>query len=298
MTEKILITPDELKAMLPKGNLVLIDTRAPEAYAAGHIPGAVNMHEIFTTLAMSTPEALSSLRRSFADAFGGAGLGGGEMAVIYEASMNSGFGQSCRGYFLLQWLGYKKACVLHGGLQAWTAAGGEVTTEATKAAAKPFPLTEAGSELMIDREAMLAAVDDDSVVKLDVRDVDEWIGVSSSPYGPDFCPRKGRIPNARWLEWYRLMKPTAAGPMFKSPDEIRAELHTVGVDADSTVFLYCFKGARASNSLVALREAGVQDVRMYFGSWNEWSRDDSLPIETGLPFAAPEAMSGVLAAAE
>jgi thiosulfate/3-mercaptopyruvate sulfurtransferase len=26
---------------------------------------------------------------------------------------------------------------------------------------------------------------------------------------------------------------------------------------------------------------------MYFGSWNEWSRDPSLPIETGLPMAAP-----------
>jgi len=22
---------------------------------------------------------------------------------------------------------------------------------------------------------------------------------------------------------------------------------------------------------------------MYFGSWNEWSRDDKLPIESGLP---------------
>ncbi len=51
-------------------------------------------------------------------------------------------------------------------------------------------------------------------------------------------------------------------------------------------YLYCFKGARASNSLVALREAGIRNVRMYLGSWNEWSRDESLPIETGLPFAA------------
>jgi len=24
---------------------------------------------------------------------------------------------------------------------------------------------------------------------------------------------------------------------------------------------------------------------MYFGSWNEWSRDPSLPIEQGLPVA-------------
>ena len=65
-----------------------------------------------------------------------------------------------------------------------------------------------------------------------------------------------------------------------------AELHTVGVTPETTVYLYCFKGARASNSLIALREAGVQDVRMYFGSWNEWSRDPALPIETGMPYAA------------
>jgi thiosulfate/3-mercaptopyruvate sulfurtransferase len=82
-----------------------------------------------------------------------------------------------------------------------------------------------------------------------------------------------------------MMKPTAAGPMFKSPDEIRAEAHTAGIGADTPVYLYCFKGARASNTLVALKEAGVRDVRMYFGSWNEWSRDESLPIESGLPFA-------------
>jgi len=115
--------------------------------------------------------------------------------------------------------------------------------------------------------------------------VDEWVGTSSSPYGPDFCPRKGRIPGAKWLEWYRMMKPTAAGPMFKSPVEIMAEAHTAGIGPGTPVYLYCFKGARASNTLVALKEAGVHDVRMYFGSWNEWSRDESLPIESGLPFA-------------
>jgi thiosulfate/3-mercaptopyruvate sulfurtransferase len=33
-----------------------------------------------------------------------------------------------------------------------------------------------------------------------------------------------------------------------------------------------------------LKEAGIKDVTLYFGSWNEWSRDPSLPIETGLPY--------------
>jgi thiosulfate/3-mercaptopyruvate sulfurtransferase len=129
---------------------------------------------------------------------------------------------------------------------------------------------------------MLAALDDPAIIKLDVRDIDEWIGESSSPYGKDFCPRKGRLPNAKWIEWYRMMKPTAAGPMFKSPDEVRAECRSAGIGPDATIYLYCFKGARASNTYLALKEAGYENVKMYFGSWNEWSRDPSLPIEEGM----------------
>ena len=285
MSDKVLISPAELKAMIDDGGVVLIDTRSPENYAAGHIAGAVNMFEIFTYLAMSTPEGMAELRDKFAAAFGAAGLSGEETVVFYEGSMNSGFGMSCRGYYLVSFLGYPKAKILHGGLAAWTAAGLAVTTEMPAPTPKTFPRSDVGSYMMLDRDDMLASLADEAIVKLDVRDVDEWIGTSSSPYGPDFAPRKGRIPGAKWLEWYRLMKPTAAGPMFKSKEEILAELHTVGVKPDTTVYLYCFKGARASNSLVALREAGIKDVRMYFGSWNEWSRDPALPIETGMPFA-------------
>ena len=46
------------------------------------------------------------------------------------------------------------------------------------------------------------------------------------------------------------------------------------------------QGGARSNTFLALKNAGVKDVRMYFGSWNEWSRDPSLPIEEGLPTEA------------
>jgi thiosulfate/3-mercaptopyruvate sulfurtransferase len=285
MPDKILISPAELKDLMSAGGTVLIDTRSPDKYAAGHIESAVNLFDIFTYLAMSTKEGMAELKDKFTSAFGAAGVGGEETVVFYEGSMDSGFGMSCRGYYLLSFLGYPKAHILHGGLAAWQAAGMEVTTEVATPVAKTFPQSTSGEHMMLDKEDMLVALADDSIVKLDVRDVDEWIGTSSSPYGPDFAPRKGRIPGAKWLEWYRLMKPTAAGPMFKSKDEILAELHTVGIKPETPVYLYCFKGARASNSLVALHDAGIKDVRMYFGSWNEWSRDPDLPIETGLPFA-------------
>lgn len=283
MSDNILISPAQLLKMTESLPTVIIDTRAPDAYAAGHIPGAVNLHDIFTYLATSSKQGLEALRSRFAEAFGAAGLSGDEVAVIYEDSMNTGFGQSCRGYFLLQFLGYTKAAVLHGGYRAWVAEGLPVSTDTPHPVAQAFPVNEQAADIMLTVDDMLAALERDDIVKLDVRDVDEWIGTSSSPYGVDFCPRKGRIPGAVWLEWYRMMKPGEAAPVFKTRAELQAECATVGIDAGSTVYLYCFKGARASNTYVALKEAGVHDVRMYFGSWNEWSRDPQLPIESGHP---------------
>lgn len=281
MSNNILISPAQLEQMVESLPTVIIDTRSPGAYAAGHIPGAVNIHDIFTFLATSSKEGLEELQSKFADAFGSAGLSGEEVAVIYEESMNTGFGQSCRGYFLLEFLGYPKTAILHGGYQAWLAEELPVSVEISTPEAKTFTIDESSSSVMLTKDDMLSSLDKPEIVKLDVRDVDEWVGSSSSPYGIDYCPRKGRIPGAVWLEWYRMMKPGEEVPMFKTRDELQAECSTVGITPDSTVYLYFFKGARASNTFVALKEAGVKDVRLYFGSWNEWSRDEKLPIEDG-----------------
>ena len=285
MSMPTLLTPSQLAELGRTEKLVVIDTRDPEAYAAGHIPGAVNLREIFTFLASSSVEGLQELKATFTRHFGDIGLTGRETAVFYEDSLNSGYGQSCRGYYLLTWLGYPKVHVLNGGYSAWKAAGLPVSTETVVPTPGAFPAELTMADVMLTKADMLEAVRQPGAAKLlDVRDIDEWIGESSSPYGKDFAPRKGRIPGASWVEWYRFMKPSAQGPMIKSPDEVKAECATAGIKPDDTVYLYCFKGARASNTFLALKQAGFTDVRMYFGSWNEWSRDESLPIETGLPF--------------
>jgi len=282
MSNPLLINASQLQSLTESEAVVIIDTRSPEAFAVGHVPNAVNVHDIFTFLATSTPEGLAALKTKFSDIFGAAGLSGTETAVLYEDSLDTGFGQSCRGYFLLTYLGYEKVKILQGGYQSWAAEGLPVSKEPVTVEPKTFPLKETGNTFMVDKDEVLAALDSD-IALLDVRDVDEWIADSSSPYGKDFSPRKGRLPGAVWIEWYRMMKPGIV-PMFKSPDEILAECKTVGITQDTPIYLYCFKGARASNTLVALKSAGVKNVKMYFGSWNEWSQDPALPIEEGLPF--------------
>jgi thiosulfate/3-mercaptopyruvate sulfurtransferase len=135
--------------------------------------------------------------------------------------------------------------------------------------------------MMVTTTEMLQAIDNPAIIKLDVRDRSEWLGLSSSPYNPDFCPRKGRIPNAVWLEWHRLMTSELEISMFRSKAEILEICQSVGITSDSIVYIYCFKGSRAANTQIALQMAEIY-ARNYFGSWNEWSRDFSLPIDSRL----------------
>lgn len=284
---KTLLNPTELANLMENAPVVVIDTRDPESFATGHIPGAVNIREIFTFLATTDPDGLDELEDKFAELFGNAGLSGEETAVLYEDSMDTGFGQSCRGYFLLKSLGYDKAAVLHGGLAAWEAEGLPVSTEAPAPVKASFPVASNPTSLIATEDEVLDAISDPDVVLLDVRDKDEWIGVSSSPYGVDFCPRKGRIPGAVWLEWYKLMGEDGDGiAMFRDSESIREACSQIGINAGSKVIIYCFKGARASNTFVALQEAGIKDLKIYFGSWNEWSRNLDLPIDEDVLVAA------------
>ena len=283
MDLKPLITPDVLAARMELGErLVIVDTRAPAQYAEGHIPGAVNVNQIFTYLASSTAEGLAALRGEFAGYFGSAGISGDERVVIYEDAMDNGYGQSCRGWFLLEYLGHPKVQILDGGLQGWKAANLPLSTEAPTIERRVFTPRRDDS-LMVTWQQMLDAVDDPNIVKLDTRARDEWEGETSSPYAKDFAPRKGRIPGAVWIDWLHMMERKSGIPRFRSREEILDLCRRAGIGPESRVYLYCFKGARAANTLVALREAGIRDVRLYFGSWNEWARNPELPIEEGPP---------------
>ncbi len=98
---------------------------------------------------------------------------------------------------------------------------------------------------------------------LDVRSAEEYAGA----VGASCDPRQGRIAGARHLDLQELMTLTA--------EEIRER-----VPEHAEVVAYCHSGSRSSVAVQILRAAGI-DARNYAGSWHEWSRDESLPSETG-----------------
>jgi len=280
---KILLEVDEMQSMIANKNIVIVDTRSVQEYNEYHIEGAVNLHDIFTFLSSSTSDGIAELRSYFASAFEKVGITETTTTIFYEAGMGTGYGQSCRGHFLLAYLGNENSYVLHGGLKAWMDAGYSVTNEVISPEPATFKINDNNLDMIVSKEDVLAEIGKNRVSLLDVRDVDEWIGDSSSPYGKDFVPRKGRIPGAKWLEWYRMMKPAGSIMRIKNANEIRAEVQNIGLDENKPIWLYCFKGARTSNSYIALKQAGYKNISTYFGSWNEWACDPTLPIETGYP---------------
>lgn len=285
MLNTVLFSPKQVQELISTGDVVFIDVRDRKDFDAGHLPGAVNMPDIFTYLAETTDEGLKTLQEKFTDLFSNYGLDGKKTALIYEDALHTRYGGSCRGYWILRYLGYPTVGILDGGLMAWKQAGGAITTETTTPVRTPCPVS-IQPDLMATYKDVLDALTDPDIKLLDNRDAVEWLAESSSPYGVDFAPRKGRIPGAVWIEWYDFMEVSEGQASFRSKQDILDLAASRGLKPEDDIIIYCFKGARAANTYVALSEAGFKNLRIYMGSWNEWSRNSDLPIESGIPKAA------------
>ena len=270
------------RKLLDSDEAKFIDVRAPERYSEAHIPRAANIHEFFTYLATSDARGVQDLTDTFVSALQCAGINGteGEHVITYEDSLQALFGASCRAFYLLKLLGHPRVSVLDGGFETWTQ-GGHPTTQDVEHVSKGTFKPAWNAVMWRGKEDVADALKRRGTVLLDVRDLDEWKGESSSPYGVDFAPRKGRIPGATHILWKDFMETGASSiPAFKKPEEIHKLCAAKGITPDKEIVLYCFKGARASNTYLALKEAGFENVSNYFASWNEWSRDDKLVVDS------------------
>jgi thiosulfate/3-mercaptopyruvate sulfurtransferase len=81
-------------------------------------------------------------------------------------------------------------------------------------------------------------------------------------------PVAGHIPGAANLPFATL----APGGRFLPPGELRERLAAAGVARGADAVAYCGSGITASVVIAAAATAGIDDVRLYAGSWSEWCR--------------------------
>jgi thiosulfate/3-mercaptopyruvate sulfurtransferase len=281
MPTDVLVSPAWLHQRL--GGVRVLDVRGrvrtqepryhadPEAYRAGHIPGAafVDWRADFTDRADPVPVQLAPPPAFAADATR-LGIGNDTTVVAYDDYRNVLAG---RVVWTLRTYGHGRAHVLDGGLRAWTAAGYELREgdEAPPPADPPYRAGERRPTLWTLAE-MKAALERDVLV-LDARAHDEYAGIESH------ARRHGHIPGAVNVPYRELLVDDGA---FRAPEELRRAFADAGVDVaaiDRPVVVYCNGGVSATAVANALALAGGPDAAVYDGSWNEWGNRSETPIE-------------------
>jgi thiosulfate/3-mercaptopyruvate sulfurtransferase len=92
-------------------------------------------------------------------------------------------------------------------------------------------------------------------------------------------PVAGHIPGALNRPFGQNIGPDGK---FKPPAQLRAEFdQLLGGRDPATVVHQCGSGVSAVPNLIAMELAGLGPTALYAGSWSEWCRDPSRPVEKG-----------------
>ncbi len=261
-TSSLVVDVDWLKANLGDPNLQTIDTRVASAFEAGRIPGAVHLRP--EQLAMSegnVPSQVASpmLAEPMLQA---AGLRNESIAVVYGEFPQY---DPARVVWTLSYYGHEDVRYLDGGYAAWLDAGGTVDNEPPTVDATDYAITDLNEELRVTGDWVLSQLGDapydmPSIQLVDARRAQEY--------------QDGRIPTARHVQWTTNLD--NAG-FLRSTTEIQA-LHD-GLEPSEPTVTYCLTGWRGSFAWLALTYLGYEDVRLYDGSWAEWEKRPTFPVE-------------------
>ena len=258
---RTLAGPDQAKHPL------ILDLRPPDAYAAGHIPGAFHLDLFGISLIDTDPAPLKAFLWMIEHLFATRGVQASTPVVVYDDQ--SGI-RAARAFWFLEYFGHPSVRLLDGGFGAWTRGGFPVTREAAPATTTEWTGSREAAALATWREVKAALGNPDSVI-VDARTDGEYCGTTVR------AARGGAVPGAVHIEWTRNLGPDGA---FKPAPELTQMYEQAGVTPDREVITYCQGGYRAAHSYLALRLLGFPRVRNYLGSWKEWGDRVDLPIES------------------
>ena len=270
-----LVSTDWLADNLTNPDLQKLDVQPNvHDYIQEHIPGAVYMNEGLLRVPKNGLPAQYVPEASIKPIFDRLGLKKNKPVVVYTGEgpfkgWGDGLEQTMVAYSLARF-GHKNVAILDGGIDKWK--------EEKKAVTQEFPNVE-GSDFQVDvQRAYFVDMKEFKNLKAEPHTVLLDARPSAVYNGQGPWKRPGHIPGAINLPWKSLM---GRNPRLLKPlDEIEQMLQHVGATRDKTVICSCGTGREATNEFVLLKwYLGYPNVKIYEGSFTEWSAHSENPTE-------------------
>lgn len=271
-----LLSPAELTARLGDPALRIVDIRAapakePAAYAGGHIAGAqaapYGKWRGPSTNPGALPDAaaLQSLIRSL-------GIDAATpVVVVFGGADATEFGAAARVYWTLKAAGLTRLAILDGGMKAWRAAGGAVTTDVPSVAPSQYTVVWNPAVIATRDDVQLAAARPDDVL-LDARPSSYFLGEQRHPAAraPGTLIGAKNVPYDVWFVG-------DSARLQSKPDALRIAAEQ-RVDTSRPTVSFCNTGHWAATNWFVLSEVlGQKDVKLYPESMVGWSQAE-LPM--------------------
>jgi thiosulfate/3-mercaptopyruvate sulfurtransferase len=263
-----IVTTDWLEQNLKDSRISILDIRTAAQYQKGHIHGSVSTPLSFWAPAGNNLSLELPSDEALRDILGKSGISLASLIVIVtRTETDFGRADATRVAWTCKVAGLENVAVLDGGFSKWAREKRALSTDN----AGGLALTYSGT---IDRSSVASKTyvlnKMKGIIIADNRTPEDYFGISS---------KSGHIKGA-----VNLPTPWAfaSDGTFRNKEELSSMAAGVlGSDNSKQIVVYCEVGGYASTWWFLLTQVlGYKNVKLYDGSFEEWSKDPKAPVQT------------------
>ncbi len=263
-----LIAPDALNAGLSTDAPLILDIRG-DAYAEGHIPGAISAPYGAFRGPSDNPGQLIPEDQLEATLQGLGVTFDQPVAIVHEGDSDTDFGAAARVYWTLKSSGVTQLAILNGGMTAWEAADLPLSDTAAQPVPSYIDITFSDEWLAGTSDVASVVNGERDAVLIDARPASFFEGKES--HGA--AARPGTLPGAQNVTHSVWFKDGTAIVDGAAASDLMA---TLGLKKDTEIVSFCNTGHWAATDWFAMSElAGVPNVKLYPDSMVGYSQTDN-----------------------